>query len=53
VAVSAGSKLSQVRLPRQTLASLLGTTAPTVSPDNKWIAFVRNHDLWPGAPHEP
>lgn len=47
VAVSAGSRLSQVRLPRQTLmASLLGTTAPTVSPDNKWIAFVRNQDLW-------
>lgn len=28
------------------MASLLGTTAPTVSPDNKWIAFVRNQDLW-------
>jgi hypothetical protein len=46
--VSAKGTVEVVDLPRDrgTIATERGSTLPCVSPDNRWIAFIRDFDLW-------
>ena len=46
--ISAGNQIQAFQLPEneELFLSTGGRTIPMVSPDNRWIAFIRENDLW-------
>jgi hypothetical protein len=46
--ISAENRITTVSLPqnRDMTLSMAGSTIPVVSPDQRWIAFIKENDLW-------